>query len=322
MDNKLIKDQFFQMLRIRKVELKISELYPEEEMRCPVHLSVGQEAVAVGVCSALQKKDIALSAHRSHAHYLAKGGDLKSMLAELYGKKTGCAEGKGGSMHLIDLEAGLIAAVPIVGSTIPIAVGSAWGNMMQDKSVTTAVFFGEGATETGVFHESLGFASLHNMPMIFVCENNLYSVYSSLKVRQSNKRNNIKIAEGHGIVSLKGEVNDVSRVYGVIKESISIIKKQKGPVYVEFDTYRWLEHCGPNDDDHLGYRKDKEVKKWKTNCPIEKTKDYLLNNKLADEKEIQTVSLELDDEIEEAFELAKTSTFLDKKHLYTSIYSD
>tara|TARA_Y100000590_G_scaffold59310_1_gene62912 strand:- start:11875 stop:12843 length:969 start_codon:yes stop_codon:yes gene_type:complete len=322
MDNKLIKDQFFQMLRIRKVELKISELYPEEEMRCPVHLSVGQEAVAVGVCSALQKKDIALSAHRSHAHYLAKGGDLKSMLAELYGKKTGCAEGKGGSMHLIDLEAGLIAAVPIVGSTIPIAVGSAWGNMMQDKSVTTAVFFGEGATETGVFHESLGFASLHNMPMIFVCENNLYSVYSSLEVRQSNKRNNIKIAEGHGIVSLKGEGNDVSSVYGVIKESISIIKKQKGPVYVEFDTYRWLEHCGPNDDDHLGYRKDKEVKKWKINCPIEKTKDYLLNNKLADEKEIQTVSQELDDEIEEAFEFAKTSPFLDKKHLYTSIYSD
>ena len=322
MDNKLIKDQFFQMLRIRKVELKISELYPEEEMRCPVHLSVGQEAVAVGVCSALQKKDIALSAHRSHAHYLAKGGDLKSMLAELYGKKTGCAEGKGGSMHLIDLEAGLIAAVPIVGSTIPIAVGSAWGNMMQDKSVTTAVFFGEGATETGVFHESLGFASLHNMPMIFVCENNLYSVYSSLEVRQSNKRNNIKIAEGHGIVSLKGEGNDVSSVYGVIKESISIIKKQKGPVYVEFDTYRWLEHCGPNDDDHLRYRKDKEVKKWKINCPIEKTKDYLLNNKLADEKEIQTVSLELDDEIEEAFEFAKTSPFLDKKHLYTSIYSD
>ena len=322
MDNKLIKDQFFQMLRIRKVELKISELYPEEEMRCPVHLSVGQEAVAVGVCSALQKKDIALSAHRSHAHYLAKGGDLKSMLAELYGKKTGCAEGKGGSMHLIDLEAGLIAAVPIVGSTIPIAVGSAWGNMMQDKSVTTAVFFGEGAAETGVFHESLGFASLHNMPMIFVCENNLYSVYSSLEVRQSNKRNNIKIAEGHGIVSLKGEGNDVSSVYGVIKESISIIKKQKGPVYVEFDTYRWLEHCGPNDDDHLGYRKDKEVKKWKINCPIEKTKDYLLNNKLADEKEIQTVSQELDDEIEEAFEFAKTSPFLDKKHLYTSIYSD
>ena len=322
MDNKLIKDQFFQMLRIRKVELKISELYPEEEMRCPVHLSVGQEAVAVGVCSALQKKDIALSAHRSHAHYLAKGGDLKSMLAELYGKKTGCAEGKGGSMHLIDLEAGLIAAVPIVGSTIPIAVGSAWGNMMQDKSVTTAVFFGEGATETGVFHESLGFASLHNMPMIFVCENNLYSVYSSLEVRQSNKRNNIKIAEAQAIVSLKAQVNDVSSVYGVIKESISIIKKQKGPVYVEFDTYRWLEHCGPNDDDHLGYRKDKEVKKWKTNCPIEKTKDYLLNNKLADEKEIQTVSQELDDEIEEAFEFAKTSPFLDKKHLYTSIYSD
>jgi len=322
MDKKTLKDQFFQMLRIRKVELKISELYSEEEMRCPVHLSVGQEAVAVGVCSALEKKDIALSAHRSHAHYLAKGGNLKKMLAELYGKKTGCAEGKGGSMHLIDLEAGLIAAVPIVGSTIPIAVGSAWGNMMQDKSVKTTVFFGEGATETGVFHESLGFASLHEMPMIFICENNLYSVYSPLEVRQSSKRDNIKIAEGHGIISLKGEGNDVYSVYSVIKEAINIIEKQQGPVYVEFDTYRWLEHCGPNDDDHLGYRNDKEITSWKNNCPIEKTKVYLLSNDLVDEKEIEKISLQIDDEIRQAFDFAKSSPFLEKKHLYTSIYSD
>jgi len=322
MDKSLQKDLFLKMLRIRKVELKIAELYPEEEMRCPVHLSIGQEAVAVGVCSALGKNDLVLSAHRSHAHYLAKGGDLKSMLAELYGKATGCAQGKGGSMHLIDLDAGLIAAVPIVGSTIPIAVGSAWGNLMQNKNLLTAVFFGEGATETGVFHESLGFASLHNIPIIFVCENNLYSVYSPLAVRQSDKRNNLKIVEGHGITSLKGAGNDVTSVFALTKEAIHIIEEQKGPVYLEFDTYRWLEHCGPNEDDHLGYRDDEEVKIWKEKCPLEITRKYLIQNNLIDQKEIDESSLRLDQEIKEAFDFAKSSPFLDKKHLHLSIYAD
>ena len=321
-DKKLQKDLFFKMLRIRKIELKISELYSEEEMRCPVHLSVGQEAVAVGVCSALKKTDHAFSAHRSHAHYLAKGGDLKSMLAELYGKETGCSQGKGGSMHLIDLNAGLIAAVPIVGSTIPIAVGSAWGNLKQNKSILTVVFFGEGATETGVFHESLGFASLHNIPIIFVCENNMYSVYSPLEERQSERRSNLKIAQGHGIATLKGEGNDVLSVYTKTDKALRTIKELEGPVYIEFDTYRWLEHCGPNEDDHLGYRGTEEVTLWKEKCPLAISKKYLMQNNLINEKEIDLFSLKLDKEIQEAFDFAKSSPFLDKKHLYSSIYDD
>ena len=322
MDNILPKELFFKMLRIRSVELMIADLYSEEEMRCPVHLSIGQEAIAVGVCSALEQTDYALSAHRSHAHYLAKGGNLKSMLAELYGKATGCAQGKGGSMHLIDLNAGLIAAVPIVGSTIPIAVGSAWGGLMQNKKNLTVVFFGEGATETGVFHESLGFASLQNIPIIFVCENNLYSVYSPLGVRQSDRRNNLKIVEGHGITCLTGDGNDVTSVYNLTKEAIAVIKKSQGPIYIEFDTYRWLEHCGPNEDDHLGYRDIEEVETWKRKCPIELTKKHLIDNNLIDLKEIEEFSLQLDKEIREAFDFAKTSPFLNKEHLFQSIYAD
>ena len=158
--NSTSQELYFAMLRIRMVEEKIAELYSEQEMRCPVHLSIGQEAVAVGVCEHLHHKDIVMSAHRAHAHYLAKGGNLKSMIAELHGKSTGCAMGKGGSMHLVDLNCGFFAAVPIVGSTIPIAVGVAWAFKLKKSSNIVAVFLGDGSTEAGVFFESLDFASL------------------------------------------------------------------------------------------------------------------------------------------------------------------
>ena len=167
-----------EMLRIRLIEEAIANEYSNQEMRCPIHLSIGQEAIAVGVSALLSKHDLALSAHRSHAHYLAKGGDLKLMLSELYGKETGCAKGKGGSMHLFDLKAGLIAAVPIVGSTIPIGVGVAWQKVRKNIPGIVVIYFGDGASEEGVFSESLDFASLKNLPVLFVCENNLYSVYS------------------------------------------------------------------------------------------------------------------------------------------------
>src|SRR5579859_6536135 len=172
------------LLRLRLVEERIAELYPEQEMRCPVHLSIGQEAVAVGVCDHLEPADQALSGHRSHGHYLAKGGDLRAMLAELYGRETGCARGKGGSMHLVDLEAGFLGATPIVASTIPIAVGVAFAARLRGQPLVTVAFFGEGATEEGVFHEAANFAALHRLAVVFVCENNLYSVYSPLEVRQ------------------------------------------------------------------------------------------------------------------------------------------
>ena len=321
MENILAKELLFKMYRIRQVELKIAEMYSEQEMRCPIHLSVGQEAVATGICQLLRKEDSILSAHRSHAHYIAKGGSIKKMLGELYGKISGCAKGKGGSMHLIDLEAGLIAAVPIVGSTIPIGVGVAWGKKLKNKKDKTAIFFGEGATETGVFHESLGFASLHNIPVIFICENNLYSVYTHVRDRQSKKRSLKTIVEGHGIQYLYGNGNNMEEVLNISKQSIEYIETKQLPILLEFDTYRWLEHCGPGNDDHLNYRDEQETKSWLDNCPINLFEKKLLISGAITKKEIDENLEALNNEILEAFMDAKNAEFLPASSLYDDIYS-
>ena len=190
-----IATQLFEsMVRIRQIEEAIADHYSEQEMRCPVHLSIGQEGAAVGVCAALRSSDMAMSGHRSHAHYLAKGGNLLAMIAEIYGRQTGCSGGRGGSMHLVDLAAGFMGAVPIVGSTIPIATGLAFAERQKGGSRLTVAFLGEAATEEGVFHESANFASLHQLPIVYVCENNLYSVYSPMQVRQPAHREVMDLA--------------------------------------------------------------------------------------------------------------------------------
>ena len=189
------------MLRVRMIEQAIAAEYSNQEMRCPVHLSIGQEVAAAAVCDVLRQEDWALSSHRSHAHYLAKGGDLNRMIAELYGKATGCSGGFGGSMHLTDLKAGFIGATPIVGSSIPIAVGAALSAKQQGLDKVVVAFFGDGALETGVAHESMNFASVHQLPILFVCENNLYSVYSPLSVRQPPNRPLCELPKAHGILS-------------------------------------------------------------------------------------------------------------------------
>ncbi len=322
MENNQSVNLLFKMYRIRQVELKIAELYAEQEMRCPVHLSVGQEAVATGVCHLLNKKDSILSAHRSHAHYIAKGGDIKKMLGELYGKVTGCAKGKGGSMHLIDLDAGLIAAVPIVGSTIPIGVGAAWAKKLKNKNEKTVIFFGEGATETGVFHESLGFAALHNIPVIFVCENNLYSVYTHVRERQAENRSLKTIVEGHGIKYLFGNGNDIDTVLDNSQKAIDYINNEKSPILLEFDTYRLLEHCGPNNDDHLNYRNEIEVQSWIDKCPISLYENKLVSSGVISLEEIKKRLEILDEEINKAFDHARTAEFLPIESLYEDIYSE
>jgi pyruvate dehydrogenase E1 component alpha subunit len=302
------------------VEEKIAELYSQQEMRCPVHLSIGQEGVAVGVCRHLNEKDIVMSAHRAHAHYLAKGGDLKSMIAELYGKETGCAMGKGGSMHLVDLNSGFFAAVPIVGSTIPIAVGVAWAFKLKKSCNIVTVFLGDGATEEGVFFESLDFASLKNVPILFVCENNFYSVYSQLDVRQAAGRKLSVLAESHGIRSFNGDGNNVDQVSRLTKEAIKYIKTNEAPAFIELNTFRWLEHCGPNGDDHLGYRKKGELDIWVKKDPIKSFKNKMIANQKLNEKEIleniKAISIEIDD----AFKFAKESPFPDKNLLNQHIY--
>lgn len=308
------------MLRIRKIEEAISKNYKDQEIRCPVHLSIGQEAIAVGICENLKTEDKIVTAHRSHAHFLAKGGSLNQMIAELYGKETGCAKGLGGSMHLVDMKAGVYAAVPIVGSTIPIGTGIAWANKLKKKKDIVVVFFGDGATEEGVFFESLDFASLHSLPILFVCENNSYSVYSHISKRQSKKRNLIKIARSLGIKSLQIDGNSIEKIFLQTKDIVKKIRKHSIPHFIELKTFRKLEHCGPNNDDHLNYRSKSYLKKWINKCPVVNYERLLENKKnLPSQKKIN-MEKKIKKEVDNAFIFAKKSKFPKKSILTKSIY--
>lgn len=317
----LLKDLYRQMLRIRLVEEMIARFYPEEEMRCPVHLCVGQEATSAGVCAALEPRDIVFSGHRSHGHYLAKGGNLEAMLAELYGKRTGCSKGRGGSMHLVDRPAGFYGSTPIVGSTIPIAVGAAMASAARREGRVSVVFFGDAAAEEGVFCESLNFASLKKLPVIFVCENNLYSVYSPLEVRRPKGTEIIEIARAHGMSGRSGDGNDVSEVFRLAAEAVGRARRGEGPCLIEFKTYRWLEHCGPGDDSGLGYRSPEELTAWKEKCPVERVRRKLLTDGLADESELLAWREAILREIESAFLFARQSPFPEPSELMEGLYA-
>jgi pyruvate dehydrogenase E1 component alpha subunit len=319
--SKSLRNLYCQMLRIRLVEQRIAELYPEQEMRCPVHLSIGQEAPAVGVCATLSQKDKVLSGHRSHAHYLAKGGDLKRMLAEIYGKSTGCSGGKGGSMHLTDLNAGFIGATPIVGSTIPIAVGAALASRMRGEEAIVAVFFGDGATETGVFHESLNFAVLKGLPVLFVCENNLYSVYSPMNVRQPAGRTIAQLAAAHGLRTERGDGNDVETVWSHTCDASAQIRSGMGPVLLEFLTYRWREHCGPNLDNDIGYRTVEEYESWCQRDPLAICAKRLLDEGVLNQKEIRAEEERIHLEIDDAVAFAKSSPFPTSDNCMSQVYA-
>ena len=281
------------MLRIRLVEESIANKYSEQKMRCPTHLSIGQEAIAVGVCANLTSQDQVLSTHRAHAHYLAKGGCLNSMMAEIYGKASGCSKGMGGSMHLIDTSVGFMGSTAIVGNTIPVAVGLALEKKLTRKKSIACVFFGDGATEEGAFYESVNFAIIHSLPILFICENNLYSVYSGLEVRQPVDRKIYKMVRAMGISAQHGNGNDVEEVARKVKHAKTMILKSGGPQFLEFDTYRWREHCGPNFDNNIGYREESEFLKWKKKDPL---KNFFSENsqKYIDRK-IDTISQEIDD---------------------------
>lgn len=310
------------ILRIRLIEQRIAEVYPKEQlMRCPTHFSIGQEAVAVGVCTQMARDEKITSAHRSHAHYLAKGGDLKAMIAELYGKATGCAHGKGGSMHLIDNNVGFIGAVPIVGATIPIGVGCAFASVMKKDPKLTVIFFGDGAAETGVFHESLAFAVLHKLPVVMVCENNLYSVLSPLDVRQPPGRRIMDLAAAHGALALGGDGNDADEVWRLTGQAFEHARSGKGPAFLEFATYRWLEHCGPLPDDHLGYRPEGELEAWKAKDPLARYASRLIERGLIDQAEIDRRSAEIHAEIDEALDFGRSSPFPPRSELDTYLYA-
>tara|TARA_B100002049_G_scaffold85817_1_gene63338 strand:+ start:1114 stop:2052 length:939 start_codon:yes stop_codon:yes gene_type:complete len=303
------------MLRIRLVEESIANKYSEQKMRCPTHLSIGQEAIAVGVCSNLTNEDQVLSSHRAHAHYLAKGGCLNSMLAEIYGKVTGCSKGMGGSMHLIDKSVGFMGSTAIVGNTIPVAVGSALAMKIQEKKLISCVFFGDGATEEGVFYESINFAIIHNLPVLFICENNLYSVYSGLEVRQPKGRKIFEMVRAFGIESSHGDGNNVQQVSDYVELARDKILSGNGPQFLEFDTYRWREHCGPNYDNDIGYREEEEFLEWKKKDPL---KDIFENKDL---DLVKVLFNKFNAEIQQAHHFADNSEFPSDKDFQQIINS-
>ena len=316
---KLLTDLLF----IREVEESIVNNYGstgmQQNMRCPVHLSIGQEAAAVGVCHFLKHDDHVFSTHRCHAHYLAKGGDLDKMILELHGKMGGCIDGRGGSMHLMDTNVGMIASVPIVASSIPLAVGDALANKLDKKPKVSVCFFGDACVEEGVFHESLNFASLMKLPVLFVCENNLYSVYTHIDNRQP-KRNIEEIGKAHNIKSVRANGNDVLEVAKVSNELINDVRVNNNPNLLVLDTYRHREHCGVNFDDDLNYRDKTEVKAWFSNDPVDFAIKTFCEQNLIKENEILEIKNKLKKVVELSFKKAIQADFpspeMAKKYVY------
>ena len=308
------------ILRIRKVQLKIEELYPQDEMKTPVHLCIGQEAVPAGVCLNLKKTDYVFSTHRGHGHYLAKGGSLKAMIAELYGRETGCSKGRGGSMHLVDPEAGLLGSSSIVGGGIPLAVGSALGTVLQKEDRVSVTFFGDGASEEGTLYESMNFAALKNLPVIFVCENNFYSVFSHQSAREVNDDISMR-PKAFGIPSYKVDGTDALAVYLKAKEIIDKSRRGKGPAFMECRVYRWRGHAGPGDPLKSEYRKMDEWEEWIKKCPLNILEHSLKEKGILDRAKIDEISKDIDNEIKEAFQFAKESPLPDKKEIMKYLYS-
>jgi TPP-dependent pyruvate/acetoin dehydrogenase alpha subunit len=263
----LLESLYRRMLLLRLAEEKVAELYPQQEMRSPVHLYIGQEAVAAGVCAHLTPKDYVFGSHRSHGCYLAQGGSLKAMFAELYGKRAGCAAGRGGSMHMIDEAAGFMGTSALVGGTLPMAVGAAWAASLRKTDAVGVSFFGDAAVEEGVFSESLNFAALKRLPVLLVCENNLYATNTPLEDRQPPGEIRRR-GEPFGVPGVRVDGNDVLAVYAAAGEAVARARKGGGPTLLEAMTYRWKGHVGPDGDAHLGYRSQAEVDAWMARCPI------------------------------------------------------
>jgi len=317
--NKLVLHLYAKLLLIRKVEEAIIKVYPTDVIQSPVHLSIGQEAVAVGVCDLLEREDWISNSCRCHATYLAKGGDLNKMFAELYGKKTGCAAGKAGSMHLVDKDNGVLGASAIIGSNISICAGVALKLKLQTKAQQqknlVVAFFGDGATEEGTFTETINFAAIHKLPIIFICENNGLAIHSPLKKRWANL-DICKRVQSYGIKTYKVTDGNIFKIRNAAKKAIYKIKKYNaGPIFIECNIYRYLEHVGIRDDHHEDYRNIFEYEKWQKRDAVKKLENML------SPKEVVKIKLDINAKIKSAIEFAKNSPAPNEVDFYKNIYA-
>jgi len=310
------------MVRIRFCEESLVEPILKKEVRCPVHLYSGEEAIATGVCAALAEKDYIFGTHRSHGHYLAKGGSMRELIAEIYGKQTGCSRGRGGSMHVCAPDKGVLGAAPIVGGTISLAVGCALASKIKKEKNVTVSFFGDGAAGEGVLYESINFAALKKLPIIFACENNLYSTH--MPIKECRPKNNIfEIGTSYGIISFRVDGNDVLRVYEAAKKAVEICRKNQGPVFIEFMTYRLRGHVGADDSiqgTHTDIRPKEEIAKWRKKDPIRKFEQYLIRNKILAKGNRETIRKETEAEVNDAYVFAKKSSYPKKSELTKYVF--
>lgn len=318
MDRDLKMKLYKDMLRIRHFEEKVKELDMKGKLPGFFHLYVGEEAVAVGACSAINRDDYITSTHRGHGHLIAKGGDLGKAMAELYAKETGYNKGRGGSMHIAAPDLGMLGANGIVGAGIPIATGAALSAKYQKNGKVAVCFFGDGASNQGTFHEALNIGASFNLPVVYVCENNLYGV----STRQCDVRKVKDIAERAKAYDMPGVIvdgNDVEAVYEVIAEAVARARRGEGPTLVECKTYRHYTHFTGEPDT---YRPKEEVAEWKANDPIRRYHDKLLQGGILDEGTLKRLEDEVIDEINKAVEFAENSPKPRPESALEDVYAD
>ncbi len=312
------------MLKIRICEESLVEPILKGEIKTPCHLYTGEEAIATGVCAALERDDYIFGNHRSHGHYLAKGGDVKKLIAEIYCKETGCSKGRGGSMHVIAPEVGFLGAAPIVAGTISLAVGAALASKIRGEIRVTVSFFGDGAAGEGVLYESLNFAALRKLPIIFACENNFYSTHMPLKECRA-KDNIYESGIPFGVPGYRVDGNNVLEVYEVTKKAVERCRKGDGPALIEFVTYRLRGHVGPDDNIqglHTDIRPKEEVEGWRKRDPVKNFENFLLQNGILSQDEMDQIKSAIEEEIKEAHIFARTSPYPDERELDRYVFKE
>jgi pyruvate dehydrogenase E1 component alpha subunit len=314
-------DLYRSMLRIRRIEEEIERRYHEDQMKTPIHLVIGQEATAVGCCAALRNEDLLYTSHRTHGGYLAKGGDLKAMLAEMHCRIDGCVASRGGSMHLIDKRVGMAGTSAVVGGAVPIATGAALAAQLKGEDRVVVVMLGDATTEEGVTSESLNFAALKGVPVIFFCENNFYSVQSPLAVRQP-ARDIRAWAESHAVHALAVDGTNVLAVLDAASNAVARARSGHGPTFIEAHVYRFRAHGGAGDDSRTGYRDEAERQAWEQFCPIKIFGHYLRTAGLLDETAIVEMERRIADEIAGGFAFALASPHPTESDLYRHVYAE
>lgn len=308
------------MILIRRFEEKIMDEYPAQDMKTPVHLCLGQEAIAAGVCAHLHKADWLFTTHRGHGHCLAKGMSPFALFSELYGRATGCCRGMGGSMHPADPDLGIPCTSAIVSGGIPHAVGTALASRLRGDGRISATFLGDGAAEEGVFHESLNFAALRQLPVIFICENNGYAVSSPLHARQAQPHIH-RHAASYDMPGVQINGNDVLAVHRATGAAVRRAKAGLGPTLIECLTYRTRGHVGPECDGEKGCRPLEEIQAWRLRCPLNRFRDFLETRQLLDPERYEMMVREIDRQLDHDLDAAKQSPWPDIQNMTQYVLS-